>query len=161
MEIATTLFPNQTRAFAARELAREINQSVSLELQRSDRTVEAYCQGQRRIPMEYAATVMGFLKNKDKDFYDEVEPRISSDSVMHSAPASQTIDLENTLKRMEKTIDKMQAASQSTSMLMAIRSMCEDCAGGPASEPENVCWWKNCPLRPFSDMKLDEKAKKI
>jgi hypothetical protein len=161
MEIALTLFPNGTRVQAARSLAEAVNKTATKEAHRSERTVEAYCQGQRKIPMEYSSVVLGYLQSYQPELYSEMEPKISMDPGTVGQVVSPTVDFSELLSRMEKNIDKMQAATQSTGMLLAIRAMCEDCAGGPASEPENTCWWKNCPLRAYSDMPLAKNAQTI
>jgi hypothetical protein len=109
--------------------------------------------------MEYAATVIGYLKLHKIEIYNAVEKTISEDAEVQVYAQPANVDVIQTLNKIEKTIDKLQAATQSTGMLMAIRAMCEDCAGGPASDPQSFCWWKSCPLREFSDMRLADKAK--
>jgi hypothetical protein len=161
MEIALTLFPNGTRVQAARNLADAVNKTSNKEAQRSERTVEAYCQGQRKIPMEYSVVVLSYLQSYQPELYSEIEPKVSMDPGVVGKVVSPTVNFEEVLAKMEKNIDKLQAATQSTGMLLAIRAMCEDCAGGPAGEPGNTCWWKNCPLRAYSDMPLAEKAQSI
>jgi hypothetical protein len=159
MEIASTLFPNGTKVQAARKFAETINRKIPVEMQRSERTVEAYCQGQRKIPLEYAVTVMSFLQDAHPQLHAEMSEKEDGNSPISIEMRS--VNLEDMLNRMERTVDKMQAASQSTGMLLAIRAMCEDCAGGPASEAENTCWWSNCPLRKYSDHTLAKNAQKL
>lgn len=161
MEIALTLFPKGTRVQAARSLADAVNRRIAKDMQRSERTVEAYCQGQRKIPMEYAVSVMSYLQEFEPSVYEQVSQRVQEEVPVASGAELRVIDIEQVLNRMEKTVDKMQAATQSTGMLLAIRAMCADCAGGPASNPENTCWWKNCPLRSYSDHVLAPNAQTL
>lgn len=161
MEIALTMFPEFTRVQAARKLADAVNLRVSKDMHRSERTVEAYCQGQRKIPMEYAVTVMSYLQEYEPNLYESINEKVQADVPMPTGMEMRSINLDETLARMERTVDKMQAAAQSTGMLLAIRAMCEDCAGGPASNVENTCWWRNCPLREYSEHVLAKNAQKI
>lgn len=161
MEIALTLFPNGTRVQAARSLANAVNKRIAADMHRSERTVEAYCQGQRKIPMEYAVSVMSYLQEFERELFEEMNPKVQEEAPQMSGSELRVVNIDETLARLERTVDKVQAATQSTGMLLAIRAMCEDCAGGPASNPENTCWWKNCPLRAYSDMRLAQNAQTI
>lgn len=161
MEIALTLSPQTTRVQAARNLAKMVNDRIATDMHRSERTVEAYCTGQRKIPMEYSVAVMNYLSEYEQELFNEMSAKVQADASQAAGLGMRASEIEEALQKMQKTIDKMQAATQSTGMLLAIRAMCEDCAGGPASNPENTCWWKNCPLRPYSDMPLAKNPKSL
>lgn len=160
-QIAQTVFPQVSRGGAARMFAERMNDTLAPEQRRSPRTVEAYASNQRAIPAEYSVAVIEYVKNNHPDLteiiseaQEDMDPNVNG--VLHKID-----ELTDTVDKIERAVNKLQGATQATGMLLAIRKMCEDCAGGPASGKDNYCWWSNCPLREFSDHQLSENAKRL
>ena len=160
-QIAQTVFPSNSRGSAARLLAQRMNESLAPENRRSPRTVEAYASNQRAIPADYSVAVIEYVKNNHPEMVEIIAEAEEDNGNEVSGVLSKIDSLTEAVEKIEKSVNKLQGATQAAGMLLAIRKMCEDCAGGSADSKDSYCHWSNCPLREYSDMRLSPSAKRM
>ena len=160
-QIAQSVFPHNSRGSAAKMFAQRMNEILAPEHRRSPRTVEAYASNQRSIPADYSVAVIEYVKNNHPELVDIIAEAEEDSGAEVSSVISKIDTLTETVDKIEKSVNKLQGATQAAGMLLAIRKMCEDCVGGSAESKDSYCHWSNCSLREYSDMRLSPNAKRM